>query len=633
MRLTLRMRIVLTLIPMLLLLAAVGSAGIILLYRVSYRIDAILHENYRSVNYMERLNESLERVDSSFSFALAGREMQSRIEYTSNWKIYLENLELEQGNITLPTETELVSRLVEVTERYQKQGDAFFDHPGDESRRTAEYYQAGGLLELFKEIKTVSGEIRHINQQNMEDAGADARETARYSVVTLGTGLALAGLLAALLTWHMIRTILRPIRLLTESAREISAGNLDQVLPVDSGDEVGQFAQAFNLMARHLRESRQSQLNQLSRAQRTSQATIDSFPDPVLVIDGAGRVEMANPAARRLLGVMPVQPGQPASGLWQPPELLREPLKEALLGQRDYLPESFDCALLMNSKSGEAAVLPRILTIRDRNDNTLGAAVVLQDVTRWRLLDQVKNNLVATASHELKTPLTGLRMAVHLLLEESVGPLTPKQLELLLDARENSERLLAVVNNLLDLARFEQGSRQLSIQPEPARRLLQNAADAVRARAQDKSIELALDVPDGLPAVAADAERIDHALRNLLDNALTYTDRGGRITLSAVAEGDSVVLSIADTGCGIPSEHLLHVFEKFFRVPGQSRGNGTGLGLAIVQEIVTAHSGTIACESQLGIGTVFHLRLPIATSGIPQTYIVGHSDRSDNSLN
>jgi NtrC-family two-component system sensor histidine kinase KinB len=396
---------------------------------------------------------------------------------------------------------------------------------------------------------------------------------------------------------------------------------------------VGQFAQAFNLMARHLRESRQAQLNQLSRAQRTSQATIDSFPDPVLVIDGAGRVEMANPAARRLLGVMPVQPGQPASGLWQPPELLREPLNEALLGLRDYLPESFDCAILLNSKSGEAAVLPRILTIRDRNDNTLGAAVVLQDVTRWRLLDQVKNNLVATASHELKTPLTGLRMAVHLLLEESVGPLTPKQLELLLDARENSERLLAVVNNLLDLARFEQGSRQLNIQPEPPRRLLQNAADAVRARAQDKSIELALDVPDGLPAVAADAERIDHALRNLLDNALTYTDRGGRITLSAVTEGDSVVLSIADTGCGIPSEHLLHVFEKFFRVPGQSRGNGTGLGLAIVQEIVTAHSGTIACESQLGVGTVFHLRLPSASGGTPQTYVFGHSDNSDKTFN
>jgi signal transduction histidine kinase len=493
-------------------------------------------------------------------------------------------------------------------------------------KRLSEYHDPGGLLDLFKEIKTTSGEIRRLNQKNMEVAGADARQTASYSVATLGTGLATAGLMAALLAWQMFRTILNPIRAVTESARAISMGNLDQVMPVVTNDEVGQFAQAFNLMARHLREYRQSQSDQLLRAQRTSQATIDSFPDPVLVIDSEGRVEMANPAARRLLGVTPVQPGLAASGLWQPPEPLREPLTEALQSRRDYLPESFDRAILLNTSSGEAALLPRILTIRDKNDNTLGAAIVLQDVTRLRLLDQVKNNLVATASHELKTPLTGVRLAIHLLLEEAVGPLTSKQVELLLDARENSERLLAVVNNLLDLARLEQGSRQLDLRPESPRSLLQLAAESVRARAQDKSIEILLNVPDDLPAVTADAERIGHAFRNLLDNSLTYTDRGGQITLSAAADGDDVVLSVTDTGCGIPPQHLSHVFEKFFRVPGQTRGTGTGLGLAIVQEIVTAHGGTIACESQLGVGTTFRLRLPIAAGDCPQNYVFGHAD-------
>jgi signal transduction histidine kinase len=203
-------------------------------------------------------------------------------------------------------------------------------------------------------------------------------------------------------------------------------------------------------------------------------------------------------------------------------------------------------------------------------------------------------------------------LAVHILLEESVGPLTSKQTELLLDARENSERLLAMINNLLDLARLEQGSRQLALQPEQPESLLRAAADAVRPRAEDQAIELVLDMPPGLPKVAVDAARFGSALGNLLDNALTYTDRGGRITLSARSDRDSVTLAVADTGVGIPPEFLPHVFEKFFRVPGQSKGAGTGLGLAIVQEIVAAHGGTIACESAPGKGTVFRMTLPVA---------------------
>jgi signal transduction histidine kinase len=626
MRFSLRWRIVLTLVPLLLLLAALGGAGAVLLYRVGSRIDAILRENYDSVRYMERLNESLERIDSSFVFLLAGRAEPARKQYEEHWELYRHYLDKERQNITLPGEAEAVQRLTALSEDYRRQGDAFFARPDDRA-----YFGDRGLLASFKEMKEVSNQILSMNQKHMEKASLEARATATSSLVWFGIGLVTAAVLAGWLAVRTVRAILQPIQAVTESALAIGAGNLDQVVPVLSGVELGQLAQAFNVMARHLRDYRQSHSAQLLRAQRTSQATIDSFPDAVLVIDAEGDVEMANPAARRLLGVVPRQEGQPATGTWQPPEPLRQPLAEALQGQRDYLPEGFDRALLLGANGRERAVLPRILTIRDPHAHTLGAAVVLQDVTRLRLLDQVKSNLVATASHELKTPLTSLRLAVHLLLEEAAGPLTPKQLELLLDARENSERLLAMVNNLLDLARLEQGWRQMDIRPESPGSLLQAAADTIRARAQDRSVELGLEVPDGLPPVAVDVERIGHALRNLLDNALTYTDRGGRITLSAAADGDALVLSVADTGIGIPPEHLPHVFEKFFRVPGQSRGSGTGLGLAIAHEIVTAHGGRITCESQPGVGTTFRLRLPVASGDLPQGFVFGHADRNQES--
>jgi signal transduction histidine kinase len=618
MSLTLKRRIFLTLVPLLLLLAVLGTAGVVLLLRLGNSINAILRENYASVIAMERLNEAVERIDSSFQIALSGRhdaalEQRARRQYEQNSTAYREALQIEENNITLEGEGALVAQLTAITDQYLSRGDAFHNQPGSDAEQKQAYYGARGLYETFLEIKEVSGKILRLNQNNMEEAGREARRLALQSLTWFGVGLFLAILLAGLLAWHTVRSILRPIQAMTQAARQISAGNPDQVVPYVAQDELGQLAQAFNTMAHHLRAYRQSQSAQLLRAQQTIQATIDSFPDPVLVIDFEGLVEMANPAARRLLGVVPKQKGLAASGIWHPPEPLQQPLALALKGQRDYLPEGFERVILLGSNGRENAMLPRILTIRDPSGNALGAAVVLQDVSRLRLLDQVKSNLVATASHELKTPLTSVRLAVHLLLEEAVGPLTSKQTELLLDARENSERLLAMVNNLLDLARLEQGSRQLDVKQESPQALLRAAAEAASPRAEDKGVEIVLDVPPELPSVAVDASRLGHALRNLLDNALTYTERGGRITLSASADVQAVTLSVADTGIGIAREHLPHVFEKFFRVPGQSRGTGTGLGLAIVNEIVAAHGGTITCESQPGVGTIFRLRLPLTS--------------------
>jgi signal transduction histidine kinase len=627
MTLTLRSRIFLTLLPLLVLLAVLGTAAVILLYRLGGGIGAILHDNYRSVLYMERLGEAVERIDSSFQFAIAGKEDRARKQFASQWQAYRKWLREEQNNITEPGEDVLVDRLTEATRHYDRQGAAFYDLPAGDPRRRQAYFRDGGLLDTFKEIKGLTGQILRLNQESMEAASRTAQRTATESLVWFGVGLVAAVVLALLLAWHTVRSILRPIQAVRQAALGISAGNLNQVVPYLDRDELGELAQAFNTMARHLRDYRQSHSSQLLRAQRTSQATIDSFPDPVVVLDSEGCVEMANPAARRLLGVVPRSrhDGRPDAP-WQPPEALRQPVADALQGQRDYLPEGFDRTIVLGAGGRERALLPRILTIRDPYGNMLGAAVLLQDVTRLRLLDQVKSNLVATASHELKTPLTSIRLAVHLLLEEAVGPLTPKQTELLLDARENSERLLAVVNNLLDLARLEQGWRQLDVRPEAPGELLEAAAEAARPRAQDKGVEILVEVPPDLPPVAADAARLGNALRNLLDNALTYTDRGGKITLGAAAGPDAVMLSVADTGVGIPAEFLLHVFEKFFRVPGQSRGSGTGLGLAIVNEIVTAHGGTITCESQPGAGTAFRLTLPVAAGAPVLGAVSGHAD-------
>jgi two-component system, NtrC family, sensor histidine kinase KinB len=612
---TLRHRIIVALIPLFALLLALGGTATFLIYHVGDRIDRILRENYDSVRYMRDLNEALERIDSSFQFTLAGREKDSFKQYEDNWKSFNDCVTNEQNNITLPGEAELAEKLTALSRRYRQQGDKFFAGPSQD--RDQLYFgrpDQSGLYGAFRDIKVVSGDILKINQDNMEKSNRNARRVARSALLWYGAGLGFGIVLAVLLIASTIRTILQPIRAVTESAAAIGAGNLDQLVPINSEDELGQLAQAFNNMARDLRNFQKSHKAQLIRAQRTSQATIDSFPDPVLVVDQQQHVELANPVARRLLVGMLPEMGEISPTVWQSPESLRQPLADALNNQREYVPEGYDKAVVVQIGEKTHTFLPRILPIRDPDGATLGAAVLLEDVTRFRLLDDMKTNLVATVSHELKTPLTSIRLVLHLLLEENLGALSPKQLELLVDARDNAERLLVMINNLLDLARLEQGKIQLNLRSERPASLLRSAADSFQPRAADQGVQLTLEASDNLQAVAVDADQFQHALQNLLDNALIHTPQGGRITLAAEPAGDKIVFSVADTGCGIPAQFMPYVFERYFRVPGDTAHGGSGLGLAIVREIITAHGGSVKCESIPGEKTVFIMSLPVWTA-------------------
>ena len=575
--------------------------------------NKILRENFDSVTYMERLKEALQDIDFTFQLAMTGCDKGAVNRYEQNWRSFDENRKKEDGNVTVPGEAALVEQLDQLSEEYHQRAIAFFSEP-DPKRRSDLYSKRPtdpGLSGMRDKIRDVATQISDLNRKDMERVAVEASRRGQSSLVWFIASLVFAGVLSLALARRTVRAILRPIRGVTESVVAIGSGNLDQIVPATYSDELGQLAEAVNQLARQLRDYRQSQHARVLRLQQTGQATINSFPYPVLVVDSQNQVELANPAARRVYGILPEEKGTRSNVSWQPPESLREPLREAVRSEREYLPQGFDSVIPLWSGDEERIFLPRILPIRDPQGATLGAAVILMDVTRFRLLDQIKSDLVATVSHELKTPLTSMSMAIHLLLEESVGPLTPKQVELLLDARSSSERLLAMINNLLDLARLEKGASHLDVRPEQPATLINAAADLVRRRADDQGVELVVDASPSLPRVAVDATVLGHALHNLLDNALKYTPNGGRITLTARTAGQFVCLSVADTGAGIPAENLPHVFEKFFRIPGQDRGSGTGLGLAIVREIVVAHAGDITCKSEQGKGTVFRLTLPV----------------------
>jgi NtrC-family two-component system sensor histidine kinase KinB len=596
-------RIFFGLAPLFILLIAMGLYAVTLFAKLGSRVDVILRENFRSVLAGQQMKETAERMDSALLFALAGEEERGRGLYAENQPLFRAGLRTELGNITLPGEAELAQKVKESHERYTARADIFWATPDPAARREMYFSE---MLPLFTEIKNTAQEIIRINQENMSQADREARklaaESTRYMIFAIVAGIGGAIFFAA----RLQGSILRPIRALTAVSKELGEGKLDQVVPVSSQDELGQLADTFNKMATKLRAYRQVMGDQILQARQMTEITFSAFPDPIIALSSDGRIDFTNPAATKFL----YECGQ-KDGL--PPGVQAE-VDRIFKGAPDFLPASFEHVIVFRVGDHEVFMLPRVIGMRDESGNIFGAAVILQDVTRLRLLDEVKTNLVSTVSHELKTPLTSVRMGLHLLLEERIGTLNNKQTELLLAAREDSERLLRMINDLLDLAKLESGKAMLPSEVIEPRKLVESAVEDLRALVESRGSRLVTKTEPGLPKVFVDAPQITHVFSNFVSNAVKHTKVGEEIVLGAKKQDGGVRFSVVDRGSGIPPQYRAQLFDRFFRVPG-SEVTGAGLGLAIAKEIVLAQGGTIGVTSTPGQGSEFYFDLPPANDG------------------
>jgi signal transduction histidine kinase len=244
------------------------------------------------------------------------------------------------------------------------------------------------------------------------------------------------------------------------------------------------------------------------------------------------------------------------------------------------------------------------------HDHLLGAVTLLEDITHLREIDRLKSDFIATASHELRTPLTSVQMGVHLLLERAVGELTEKQFEVLSACREDCERLDKLMRDLLDLSRVEAGESKPALTFVKTKDLIDETTEELRPQVESRGLAFKVDAPFTLPAVRVDRTQVERVLTNLVVNAIRYTQHG-EIKISAQPRGNSVAVSVSDTGSGIPQEYLPHIFDKFVQVPSATTG-GAGLGLAISRLLVEAHGGQISVQSEPSKGSTFRFTLPIA---------------------
>lgn len=594
-------RILFWLCPILILFLGVGLYAVLLFDRLGGSIDVILQENYESVLAGQQMKESSERMDSGLSFAMAGEETRGRDLFNENVPLFQKNLQKELSNITLNGEGAVAKKISEAEGRYQTLAQTFWGTPDPETRRKMYFSE---LLPLFTEIKNNAQEVIRINQESMVQADHRAKSLSASSTQTMILLLGFGVALAIALGYGLQRAILRPIQTLTTVSKELGEGKLDQVVPVESRDELGQLADAFNKLAARLRVYRQTTTDQLSQARHMTEITFSAFPDSLMALSMDGKINFANPAAGKLLQKLNSEYGLPLA--------IQEEVGKVLKGAPDSVPTSFEKAIPVRIDDHEAFLLPRVIGMRDEAGSMFGAALILQDVTRFRLMDEVKTNLVSTVSHELKTPLTSIRMGLHLLLEERIGPLNPKQLELLLAAREDSERLLRMINDLLDLARLESGQTRQRLEVVSPQTLIDDALPNLRSLTEAHDAHLVAEVAPDLPEVTVDPRQISHVFSNFVANAARFSKAGEDVILSVKPGGKTVRFSVLDHGPGIPQEFQTRIFERFFRIPGTEESNGVGLGLAIAKEIVISHGGSIGLHSMPGEGSEFFFDLPVA---------------------
>jgi PAS domain S-box-containing protein len=563
----------------------------------------IISENYDSVVAAQEMKESLERQDSAALFALLGARERALTQLREHRARFDQNFAKAANNITEVGEREAIEAIRSDREIYYQRFEAFISKANPESN---EYFTQ--LEPQFNKLRADCEHLLQLNQRAMlgkSEAAAGVAQLWFYRTLLIAGVLVATGLILAFV---LAEHIVGPLRRLTESTARIAAGDLNARVVVNSHDEVGILATEYNRMAESLRRLRSSDMGKLLVAQQTTEAAIDSLYDPVIVTDGEGRVTKLNPAAEEIFGSENENAGMHVGEVARDARVAGA-VAEALQSQRPVAGEGMSAALPVAVAGSERAFRLRTTPMRDADRHLLGAVTLLEDITHLRELDRLKSEFIATASHELRTPLTSVQMGVHLLLEGAAGELNGKQAEVLSACREDCERLEKLMRDLLDLSRIEAGESKPILEPIKTRDLINAAVDELRPQVESKGLNFTVDAPFDLPAVKVDRSQVERVLTNLVVNAIRSTQQG-EIKISAQPRGDSVAISVSDSGSGIPPEYLPHIFEKFVQVPGGANG-GAGLGLAISKLIVEAHGGQISVQSEPSKGSTFTFTLPV----------------------
>lgn len=452
--------------------------------------------------------------------------------------------------------------------------------------------------------------ILGINLDAISRKSQVAAQTAKSSMVWIGITGTLCFVIAFTLFVNLPGNIANPIRTLTESIRQIANENYHARVHFGSGDEYAQLAQSFNTMAEKLEEYNSSNLARLMIEKKRVEALIDNMHDPVIGLDENRKVIFANYEAQKVTGLRATElVGRNAADV-----ALHNDLVRSLVKDMDEPENAVPTAPLKIYANGKESYFEKeyvdisIVPTGERSARSIGHVIILRNVTPYKELDFAKTNFIANVSHELKTPISSIKISLDLLRNERVGPANDEQGTLLEGIGEDADRLLKITQELLNITQVESGQVKLNISEMAPADIVHYALAANEMQAESRNIRLLVDAAGVKAKVRADAEKTAWVLTNLVSNAIRYSYDDSEIRIALAEDEETVRIAVTDRGQGISPEHKDKIFDRYFRVPGSMK-EGTGLGLAISREFMEAQDGTLVVESELGVGSTFVLGL------------------------
>ncbi|HFA51130.1 MAG TPA: HAMP domain-containing protein [Bacteroidetes bacterium] len=569
------------------------SNNAISMIRDNHRTIGYVMEMYKSMNDMVRAMK-LENLSPSF------RRQQLR-KAADNFETYL-NLQLDK--VADKKEEELTQQL---KQNYELFREYLLKSEYTSEMRTGTYMKLHYIEDLLEDVQQLNERMIEVRTK---EASENANQVTLY-IVVLGFFFFVFALFAMFYFPHYIT---EPIENMTQSMQQISQKNYNERLDVSHSDELGDMARSFNIMAEKLEEFENINVSQILTEKRRTETIVSGLNEAIIGLDDRKLILFANPPALDLLGLREHQLiGCYATDLAKKHILVNNLLKEIL---KDEVQHSTTFPAISIDKNGKRQYFDKDVMVVDsygedeQSPANVGFIVILKNVTELKEQDLAKTNFMATLSHELKTPIAAIDMSLNLLADERIGELNEEQKDLAKTIRQNSARLLKMVNEILDISRIESGKLKLTFEEIQPDEVVVKALDNVKTFIAEKHVQVIQNIEADLPKIKADVPKTTAVLVNFLTNALRYTAAKEAIEIKVKRQNGSVEFYVKDRGPGISPADQRKLFQPYRRAKGD-KTKGTGLGLAISKEFVEAQGGRIWVKSEMGKGSNFGFAIPV----------------------
>ncbi|WP_314060942.1 ATP-binding protein [Empedobacter brevis] len=503
--------------------------------------------------------------------------------------IFEKNLNLQHQNVTEIGEKEATSLII-------KHFNSLKQHPDN--------------LELNSFIRKDITEVMRLNMEAINRKSDIADDTAQRAIVIISVTGTLCFIIAFTLLINLPSNIADPIKELTESIKEIAGQNYKKRVHFESHNEFGDLAKSFNTMAQKLEEYSESKLDKILKGKKRIETLIDNLHDPVIGIDENKKVLFANEKALTISGLRKEEfIEKRIQDIAVTNDLIRTIIKNLFL-PKDENTKSEQLKIYADGKESyfeKEVVDINIIPTGEANSEFIGQVILLRNITPFKELDLAKTNFMGTVSHEFKTPISSMQMGIQLLENEKTGALNNEQKGLINGIKDDTDRLLKITGELLNITQVESGAVQINLISSEIKPMIDYALNANKSAAEHKNIQLDVNIQDD-ELVLADSEKTAWVLTNIISNAIRYSYENATILIKTEKENHQIKFSVTDTGQGIQSQFLNKIFERYFRIPGTKK-DGTGLGLSISKEFIEAQGGKIWAESEYGAGSTFYFKL------------------------